>query len=113
MKKILVLTLLFLSTRSGLASDVSVKVSPLENHILSIRSAITSKFYNAREFKGKKCSIKINLSRDGRVESISDITGDPGLCDAAKKMINTATLPRPDSDDIWLKTNNITLDFEP
>lgn len=113
MKKTLVLILLFLSIQSGLASDASVKAPPLDKHILSIRSAITAKFYNAREFEGKKCSIKIHLARDGQVESMSDITGDPGLCDAAKKIINTAKLPRPDSDDIWLKTNNITLDFEP
>ncbi|HDF2342274.1 TPA: hypothetical protein PC598_001848 [Morganella morganii] len=127
MKKLLISMLFTVSIQSGFATenttgnkntnnrhaDISEKSSPLNSHVLKIRSAVQSKFYNYDEFSGRKCSIKIRIAKDGRIESISDITGDPGLCDAVKKVMDNVTLPRPDSDDIWLQTNNVILRFEP
>ncbi|WP_236840098.1 cell envelope integrity protein TolA [Blochmannia endosymbiont of Camponotus nipponensis] len=80
-------------------------------HLLA--EAIQKKFYNASHYVGKQCNLNIELAPDGTLLSVSAISGDIALCQAAIIAAKLAQIPIPPNADIYKIFKNTTLNFSP
>ncbi|URJ30312.1 cell envelope integrity protein TolA [Candidatus Blochmannia vicinus (nom. nud.)] len=78
-----------------------------------ISESIQKKFYNASNYTGKKCDLRIKLAPDGTLLSITAISGDISLCQAAIIATKSAKMPKPPNTDVYEVFKNIILNFSP
>ncbi len=64
--------------KSGTNSD-----GDMNGYIAQVRLAIQAKFYNADLYRGKTCTLEINITDKGTLISVNAVGGDDGLCQAA------------------------------
>ncbi|URJ25397.1 cell envelope integrity protein TolA [Candidatus Blochmannia ocreatus (nom. nud.)] len=78
-----------------------------------ISKSIQNKFYNASSYSGKQCTIRIKFAPDGAILSVSSISGDPELCQAAIIAVKSAKIPQPLNINIYKAFENTILNFAP
>lgn len=113
------------STLSGSTKKVSTEVddlfsqlkinktsNPIEHYAKQVREAIIEKMVNADEYKGKKCTARLSLQRDGQVKSPTLLTGDPELCKIVKNAIEKANIPAAPDEETWKVFRNAAIDIK-
>lgn len=83
----------------------------LEAYALQIRDAIQAKMPPG-DFSGMRCTVRLNLARDGMVISAKTEGGDRQLCGRALKAIQNAQIPPASSDKVYRVFKNAPLDFQ-
>lgn len=78
-----------------------------------IFGAITKNFFIEDEYKGKACTVRIALERDGTVTSTKTEGGDPALCQAAVKAVQQAKIPPAPNEKVYQMFKYAPLDFKP
>lgn len=104
------------SPKSQTAKEVPVKrvsVIYISQYAGQLRAAIESKFIDGANYKGLTCTLKLDLQRDGTLNSATVQGGDAKLCSAALTAVKQARLPPPPSDEVWQVFKNAPLDFKP
>lgn len=94
--------------KSGTNSD-----GDMNGYIAQVRLAIQAKFYNADMYRGKTCTLEINITDKGTLISVNAVGGDDGLCQAALAAAKQARIPAPPSKSVWQQFKNTKLDFKP
>lgn len=94
--------------KSGTNSD-----GDMNGYIAQVRLAIQAKFYNADLYRGKTCTLEINITDKGTLISVNAVGGDDGLCQAALAAAKQARIPAPPSKSVWQQFKNTKLDFKP
>lgn len=85
----------------------------INGYLAQVRQAISNKFYDASNYSGKTCILRIKLAPDGMLISVSSDGGDPALCQAAVSAAKLAAIPRPPSPKVYEAVKNATLEFKP
>lgn len=90
----------------------------IERYGAEIYKAVAYKFYSAKKYKGQRCTVRINLSPEGKVtnayvENAHAEQNDAELCKAALLAVQQAEIPAPPSMAVWQTLKNVFLDFEP
>ena len=85
----------------------------MNGYIAQVRLAIQAKFYNADLYRGKTCTLEINITDKGTLISVNAVGGDDGLCQAALAAAKQARIPAPPSKSVWQQFKNTKLDFKP
>ncbi|HIG0606177.1 cell envelope integrity protein TolA [Klebsiella pneumoniae] len=83
------------------------------NYVSDITEAIQRQIYDANRYKGKECSLSVKIDRDGNILGAKAEQGDKELCQRALKILGYTKLPKPPSDEIWSRIQNVTLIFRP
>ncbi|WP_236608335.1 cell envelope integrity protein TolA [Candidatus Blochmanniella vafra] len=78
-----------------------------------IIQSIQQKFYNVTDYSGKKCDLKIQLDPNGKVISVTSISGDWMLSKAATIAVQLANFPKPPNVYVYNVFKNIILSFTP
>ncbi|URJ30294.1 cell envelope integrity protein TolA [Blochmannia endosymbiont of Camponotus sp.] len=90
-----------------------IKNNEINTYKRMISESIQKKFYNASNYAGKKCDLRIKLAPDGTLLSITAISGDISLCQAATIAAKSAKIPKPPNTDVYEVFKNIILNFSP
>ncbi|URJ31484.1 cell envelope integrity protein TolA [Blochmannia endosymbiont of Camponotus sp.] len=90
-----------------------IKNNEINTYKRMISESIQKKFYNASNYAGKKCDLRIKLAPDGTLLSITAISGDISLCQAATIATKSAKIPKPPNTDVYEVFKNIILNFSP
>lgn len=90
---------------------VTVRGNGIMNYATQVRDAIKDEMPLAN-FKGMRCTIRMQLARDGMVLNARSEGGDAFLCDAALKAVKVAKIPPAPSDDVYQVLKNVPLDFQ-
>ncbi|MDU6409370.1 MAG: cell envelope integrity protein TolA [Yersiniaceae bacterium] len=90
----------------------------IERYGAEIYKAVAYKFYSPKKYKGQRCTVRINLSPEGKVtnayvENAHAEQNDAELCKAALLAVQQAEIPAPPSTEVWQTLKNVFLDFEP
>lgn len=94
------------------SAKTGAKQVELDRYTSLVHHAITNKFINSDLYHGKSCVLKLSLARDGLLLSVSS-QGDQTLCFAAESATRLAIFPRPESEGVYEKVKNFTIDFKP
>lgn len=95
---------------SKLSDDEMARIS---RYAMQIRVAVMEQFSSRQSYKGKMCTLRITLLRNGKLTSATVENGDPDVCRAALSAVSSAKIP-PAPDDKTLQTiNDALLDFVP
>ncbi|UAJ66142.1 cell envelope integrity protein TolA [Candidatus Schneideria nysicola] len=78
-----------------------------------IIQAISEKFYDADNYRGKTCNFNIHLSPDGKLDYITAVSGDPELCQAAITSAKLSNLPKITHPKLYDVFKNTILTFSP
>lgn len=84
-----------------------------KNYAEQVGDAVIEQFSDIRSFRGKKCTIRISLLRDGMVMNATAEKGDPELCQAALSAVTRAKIPPAPDMKTWQALKNVPLDFAP
>lgn len=87
--------------------------SEINGYLGQITAAIQSRFYDANLYRGRKCDLRIQLSPEGILMSVTAEGGDPALCQAAIAAAKQAKIPKPPNDDVYQVFKNAALVFKP
>ena len=94
----------------------SLKITERGNEVMQyagqIRDAVLSKIYSPEQYAGKRCTVRMQLARDGMVISARSEGGDPALCQAALSAVRYAKIPPAPSDEVYQIFRNVPLDFQ-
>ncbi|WP_331828231.1 cell envelope integrity protein TolA [Candidatus Blochmannia sp. SNP] len=90
-----------------------IKNNEINTYKRMISESIQQKFYNASNYIGKKCDLRIKLAPDGTLLSITAISGDTSLCQAAIIATKSAKIPKPPNTDVYEVFKNVILNFSP
>lgn len=88
-------------------------VNDVRTYVYAIQFAIQSEFYDADDYIGKTCNLKIDLDDKGQLSGLHVLTGDLPLCTAAMKAARQANLPAPPDAEEHEKIRHATLVFAP
>ncbi|MXP66321.1 cell envelope integrity protein TolA [Pantoea sp. Nvir] len=94
--------------KSGKSSTTDIT-----NYAAQIQTAIQNKFYDWENYKGRTCTLRINLASDGFLIDAQAEEGDPSLCQAALVAVQQARIPQPPSNKVYNIFKNAPLDFKP
>lgn len=67
----------------------------------AIRAAINDKLDEPQKWKGKKCRLHMEFSRDGTALSISTSNGNKAYCEAIKSAARKATFPAFNNPEVY------------
>lgn len=84
----------------------------LYNYAGEIKSAIESKFYYDPSFKGRSCTLRINLAPDGLLMGITAESGDVAVCQTALAAAKQAHLPAPPNMAVYDVFKHAPIDFK-
>ncbi|MGL9769741.1 MAG: cell envelope integrity protein TolA [Sodalis sp. (in: enterobacteria)] len=87
--------------------------SEINGYLDQVRKAISNKFYDSSNYRGKTCILYTKLAPDGVLISVSYGSGDLALCQAAISAAKLAAIPRPPSPKVYEEVKNVMLDFKP
>ncbi|WP_313437792.1 cell envelope integrity TolA C-terminal domain-containing protein [Atlantibacter hermannii] len=77
-----------------------------------MRGAIGSNFQYIESMEGKRCTMKIKLSRDAKLVEAYPTGGDPVVCDAAFRAVKFSAFPKFPNDEIYKDFQSFTIDFQ-
>ncbi|EBX1966664.1 cell envelope integrity protein TolA [Salmonella enterica subsp. enterica serovar Javiana] len=99
------------SSDSNLSKRSTVDVS---SYARLIHDLVKNQMSDSLDFyKGKSCSVKIDLSSDGTIIYAVENAGDSGLCSAVVLAFHSIKrFPPPPSEQIYQKIRHATLDFK-
>ena len=110
------LTLTGCGTDHHITRAESMKITERGNGVMQyagqIRDAVLSKIYSPEQYAGKRCTVRLQLARDGMVISTRSEGGDPALCQAALSAVRYAKIPPAPSDEVYQIFRNVPLDFQ-
>jgi len=86
--------------------------SEINSYAEKIHSAVRENLDNPNLYRGKVCSIRLTLQRDGTVISATAEGGDPEFCKAALLAVKRAKIPAAPDERTWQVFNNALLDFK-
>lgn len=86
--------------------------SEINSYAEKIHSAVRKNLDNPYLYRGKVCSIRLTLQRDGTVISATAEDGDPELCKAALLAVKRAEIPAAPDEKTWQVFNNALMDFK-
>ncbi len=75
--------------------------SEVGSYYKQITEAISRELHDADLYKGRTCSLRIRILRDGTLADVRASDGDPELCQAAIIAIKKAKIPKPPSEEIY------------
>ncbi|WP_395479820.1 cell envelope integrity protein TolA [Candidatus Curculioniphilus buchneri] len=78
-----------------------------------IKNEIKKNFYDYTSFLGKTCHLKMTLTPDGTLLSITSVNGDLALCQAAITAAKAAQFPRPPDLQVYEVFKDAILEFVP
>lgn len=118
MKKLMiVLAVCFLAgcaQGSNVTRAESMKVTTRNNDLMhyaeALRDAVQSKMPDG-DYKGQRCTVRINMARDGMLMDAYTEGGDPALCSAALEALRKAKIPPAPTDEVYAALKNAPLDF--
>lgn len=112
--KSLPLCCLLLAGYSFAASNGASGVD-INNYAIVIRETIQFRAGTAFDsYKGKKCAVRIHLSRDGSLSGFNVEGGAPDLCNKVSDVMRgVKKLPPPSSDAVYQVFKDALLDFMP
>jgi len=90
---------------------MTVRGNGLMHYATQIRDAITDEMPMAN-FDGMRCTVRLQLARDGMVLNARSEGGDAILCDAALKAVQVAKIPPAPSDEVYQAFKTAPLDFQ-
>ncbi|WP_420022172.1 cell envelope integrity protein TolA [Candidatus Blochmanniella camponoti] len=94
-------------------SNEIIKNNEINIYKRMISESIQKKFYNFSHYVGKQCNLRIKLAPDGTLLSVTAISGDYDLCQAAIIAAKLAKIPKPPNSDIYEIFKNTILNFSP
>ncbi|AAZ40972.1 TolA [Candidatus Blochmanniella pennsylvanica str. BPEN] len=94
-------------------SNEMIKSNEINIYKRMISESIQQKFYNFSYYVGKQCNLRIKLAPDGTLLSVTAISGDYDLCQAAIIAAKLAKIPKPPNSDIYEIFKNTILNFSP
>lgn len=94
----------------------SMKITERGNGVMQyagqIRDAVISQIYSPEQYAGKRCTVRMQLARDGIVISARSEGGDPAFCQVALSAVRYAKIPPAPSDEVYQIFRNVPLDFQ-
>lgn len=80
-------------------------------YAFELKQALEEQFNESdrAHYKGKACSVRIQLSPEGKVLGAQAISGDADFCHATLNSVKKATFPKPYSSEIYAQFKNPTL----
>lgn len=100
------------NTGAGVDSKAGLSGAEGDAYQAQIRTAIERKLYDAMNYRGRTCTLRINLGADGTLLDVKAVAGDSVLCRAALAAAQQAHFPPPPSQAIWQKYRGALLDFK-
>lgn len=94
-----------------LFEQLQVKTEP--SYGLQIKKAIDAQLGDPRQYKGKSCTVRLSLKRNGVVENATVEKGDAAFCKVLLTAINQASIPEAPDEQSWQKFRNMVVDFIP
>nr|WP_320411718.1 cell envelope integrity protein TolA [Blochmannia endosymbiont of Camponotus modoc] len=94
-------------------SNEIIKNNEINIYKRMIIESIQQKFYNFSHYVGKQCNLRIKLAPDGTLLSVTAISGDYDLCQAAIIAAKLAKIPKPPNSDVYEIFKNTILNFSP
>lgn len=95
----------------------SMKVTTANNQnqhwVEGFQQAVKGAFSGMYSFKGKTCSLRLNLDRNARFVSAWPESGDKDLCEAAIKSLSIAQFPVFENDAQYSTLRIISVDVNP
>lgn len=85
----------------------------INDYLLKIKNAISSKLHNDILCHGKVCNVNIRIDNSGKIIYTKVISGDKHLCDIAIKALKNSQIPKPKNIDIYKVFENISIEFAP
>ena len=77
-----------------------------------IKLAVEQQLSNPGQWKGKECTVQIEVQRNGVISQASAEKGDKDFCNAAVAAIKKAKIPPAPSDEIYKPFKNASLTFK-
>ena len=84
-----------------------------QNYGEQIKQAVTEQIADISSYRGKQCTVRISVLRDGMVMNATAEKGDPELCQAALSAVTRAKIPPAPDEHAWQTFKNAPLDFAP
>lgn len=78
-----------------------------------LSAAIAARFYDISSYSGKRCTLRLDMNRDGTLNAVNSFGGDKNLCAAAVAATKQAKLPVPPNEAVYQIFKNAPLDFKP
>ncbi|MGB7801650.1 cell envelope integrity protein TolA [Buttiauxella sp.] len=94
------------------SSDKTQLNANISNYAYEIKRAIEDKFDDPASYRGKACSLRINLAPDGALMSVKAEGGDPALCEAAIAATKVAHIPAPPNIEVYEVFQHAAIDFQ-
>lgn len=95
----------------------SMKVTTANNQnqhwVEGFQQAVKGAFSGMYSFKGKTCSLRLNLDRNARFVSAWPESGDKDLCEAAIRSLSIAQFPVFENDAQYSTFQIISVDVNP
>lgn len=89
------------------------KGDDLSRYVSQMQAAIAHNMDNWESYKGKACTVRLNLSRDALLLGAKSESGDPAFCQAILARLKTVNFPKFPNDDLYDVFKNAALDFRP
>lgn len=96
------------STRNTAPASPSVNIS---GYAAQIQQAITQQLHERDKYAGQRCTVKIDIARDGTLNAVTAQGGNPELCQAAIIAAKSARIPAAPNDEVWQAMKSATLEF--
>lgn len=93
-----------------MGSDNSPQAT-ISKYLATVRAAIVDKMEQPQSYRGKKCSVRLMLQRDGTMDNPQVESGDPVLCAEIMSALKEAKIPPAPDEQTYLVFKNATLDF--
>lgn len=86
----------------------------IASYIAQVQLAIRGNLYDWDSYKGKECTLRVNLAADGALLSVKQEGGDPVFCQQMLAATNRMSkFPKPPSQAVYETFKNAPLDFRP
>ncbi|ADO48069.1 cell envelope integrity protein TolA [[Enterobacter] lignolyticus] len=99
---------------AGKTSHTAPVITPaVSSYAAAVRDEITKHFFDVKRYRGKVCSLRLSMERNGTVNSVNTTGGDPKVCEAAVNAVKLSTLPPVPDEQTYKVFKNVALDFTP
>jgi colicin import membrane protein len=86
----------------------------IASYISQVQAAIRGHLYDWETYKGKTCTLRVNISSDGSILSVKPEGGDDAFCQQMLSATSRMTkFPKPPSQAVYETFKNAPLDFKP
>ena len=86
----------------------------IASYISQVQAAIRGHLYDWDTYKGKTCTLRVNIGSDGSILSVKSEGGDDAFCQQMLSATSRMTkFPKPPSQAVYETFKNAPLDFKP